>query len=222
MKKRYPILILLVLLLCFSACTGTPTVSETESSLTSTESSEANSSEETSSIAQEEMMKYYKYVAVIGVDGAGNFFRRTSTPEIDRIFADGAMTYNMLTSKPTISAQCWGSMLHGVTAAVHGLTNGIVEKVPFATDSKYPSFFRVIREHDEDAVLASFCHWNPINVGIVEDGIDVYKEGGIADEVLTDHICNYLAKNKPTALFVQFVKVTLPSVFGYPPTNTPQ
>ena len=208
MKKRTSLLLLLVLLLCFSACVSAPTVSETESSVPITESSEQESSEQTSSIPQEEeVMKYYKYVAVIGVDGAGNFFRQTDTPEIDRIFEHGAVTYDMLTSKPTISAQCWGSMLHGVTAAVHGLTNAIVEKTPFATDSKFPSFFRVIREHDADAVLASFCHWNPINVGIVEDGLDVYKEGGIADEVLTDHICSYLAKNKPTALFVQFDEV---------------
>ncbi|MBQ3860058.1 MAG: alkaline phosphatase family protein, partial [Clostridia bacterium] len=68
----------------------------------------------------------YKHVFVIGVDGAGSFFRETETPRLDEIFGNGAVSYDVLTSNPTISAQCWGSMLLGVTPEVHGLTNSIV------------------------------------------------------------------------------------------------
>ena len=58
----------------------------------------------------EEMNRYlYKRVVLIGVDGAGAFFRDTDTPCIDEIFENGAISYNVLTSNPTISAQCWGS-----------------------------------------------------------------------------------------------------------------
>lgn len=146
----------------------------------------------------------YKYVVVIGVDGAGSFFRNADTPNIDTIFANGATTYDCLTADPTISAQCWGSLLHGVTPSVHGLTNSVVSSTAYPSDSKYPSFFRVIRENDENAILASFCNWNPINVGIIENNIDAYKVGGISDSNLTDEIIKYLGSNNPTALFVQF------------------
>ena len=146
----------------------------------------------------------YKYVVVIGVDGAGAYFKDANTPNIDAIFANGALTYTCLTSDPTISAQCWGSLMHGVTASVHGLTNDIVSTTAFSNRSKFPSFFRVIRENDENAVLASFCNWNPINVGIVEDNIGVYKVGGISDARLTAEILSYLESNSPTAMFVQF------------------
>ncbi len=146
----------------------------------------------------------YKYVVIIGVDGAGAFFKDANTPNIDSIFANGAITYNCLTSDPTISAQCWGSLMHGVVPSAHGLTNSIVESKPYPTDSKYPSFFRVIRENDENAILASFCNWNPINIGIIENDIGVYKRGGISDSALTAEILAYLGENMPTALFVQF------------------
>ena len=148
--------------------------------------------------------KNYKYVVVIGVDGAGAFFQNTDTPNIDAIFENGAITYDCLTANPTISAQCWGSLLHGVVPSVHGLTNSIAGSTPYPTDSKFPSFFRVIRENDPNAILASFSHWKSINIGIVEDGIDVYKVGGLSDAALTAEIIKYLSDNIPTAMFVQF------------------
>ena len=146
----------------------------------------------------------YKHVVVIGVDGAGAFFKNADTPNLDKIFANGAVTYEMLTSNPTISAQCWGSMLHGVTANVHGLTNAVVENTPFPTDSPIPSVFRVIRNQMPNAKLGSLCNWNPINVGIVEDGLDVYKKGGMGDAAIINEAISYVQQEKPTFLFIQF------------------
>ena len=146
----------------------------------------------------------YQYVVVIGVDGAGAYFKDASTPNLDAIFANGAITYDCLTANPTISAQCWGSLMHGVIPSVHGLTNDSVSSNAYPSDSSYPSFFRVIRENDENAILASFAGWNPINIGIVENDIGVHKEGGMSDALLTEAILTYLAQNDPTAMFVQF------------------
>ena len=65
----------------------------------------------------------YAHVIVVGIDGAGSFIRDARTPNFDRIFADGAVTYKALASNPSISAECWGSMLLGVGPEVHKLTN---------------------------------------------------------------------------------------------------
>ena len=147
----------------------------------------------------------YKHVVIIGVDGAGAFFRNANTPNIDAIFENGAITYDCLAADPTISAECWGSLLHGVEPSAHGITNSIARKEPYPKDSKYPSFFRVIRENDKNAILAAFSHWNPINTGIIEKDIDVYKVGGLpSDSDLTTEIVKYLGENIPTALYVQF------------------
>ena len=151
-------------------------------------------------------MYTYKRVALIGVDGAGNFFQKTDTPNIDRIFAEGSVAYDTYTATPSISAECWGSMLHGVTPELHRLSNGIASSQPYDPESLFPSAFRIIRENDPDCELASFCNWNPINSGIIEEGLNVHKDTA-GDAELCDKICAYLAEHDPKFLFVQFDEV---------------
>ncbi len=148
-------------------------------------------------------MAIYKHVVILGVDGAGAFFRDTPTPNMDKIFENGATSYDVLTSIPTISAECWGSLLLGVTPEVHRLTNGIVSSMPYDVNSPFPSVFRIVRAAYPDAELASFCCWNPINHGIIENNLGVHKDTA-GDGELTEKILAYLDGHAPTLLFVQF------------------
>ena len=126
---------------------------------------------------------------------------------MDRIFKNGAVSRHTLTEYPSISAQCWGSMLHGVDCRRHGLTNTIAESgVPYPLDSPYPSVFRVIREAMPEAKLASFCDWGAINKGIVEDGIGVYKYQA-KDYELVEPAIDYINKNDFTFLYFHFDSV---------------
>ena len=145
----------------------------------------------------------YKHVVIVGVDGAGTFFQNADTPNLDRIFENGAVSYKALTSNPSISAQSWGSLFHGVIPSLHGLTNAVVEATPYPIDSPFPSFMRVVREQIPDATLGSLCKWNSINVGIVEDGLDIYKYGGVADALIIEKACEYVNESAPTVLFIQ-------------------
>ena len=144
----------------------------------------------------------YKHVVLVGIDGAGNFTKQANTPNIDRLFAEGAGTNMCLTSIPTISAECWGSMLIGVYPEVHKLTNGILSSTEYG-NVKHPTLFKLVRDARPDATLGSFCCWSPINSGIVERGIGVTLETG-ADPVLCGKICDYIKAEKPDFLFVQF------------------
>ncbi len=148
----------------------------------------------------------YEHVVVVGIDGAGAFIKDADTPYFDRIFKDGAVTYKALASRPTISAECWGSMLLGVAPEIHGLTNGVVGNKPYPTDSRFPSVFRRIREVMPDAELGSFCDWNSITYGIVENNLDVAHDTA-SDTELTPVICQYIREKKPTFLFVQMDSV---------------
>lgn len=151
-------------------------------------------------------MQNYNHVIVIGVDGAGAFIKDADTPNFDRIFADGAVTYTALASNPTISAECWGSMLLGVGPEVHKLTNGIVSSTPYPVDSAFPSLFRRIREVMPDAELGSYCDWNPITFGIVENNQNV-ASATARDTDLIPLICDYIREKKPTFLFTQLDSV---------------
>lgn len=149
---------------------------------------------------------HYKYVALIGVDGAGAYFKKTRTPNTDRIFRRGAKTYCALAASPTISGQCWGSMLHGVDPEKHGITNEIAATQPYDVNSPYPSIFKVIRNNYPDAVLASFCCWSAINRGIIENNLNVYMRSAYDDKLVTD-VLSYLDEAQPMMLFVHFESV---------------
>lgn len=152
------------------------------------------------------MSRKYSHVIVVGVDGAGSFIKDADTPNFDRIFAGGAVTYSALSSKPSISAECWGSMLLGVGPEIHKLTNGIVSSSPYPADSPFPSLFRRIKEIYPEAELGSYCDWNPITYGIVENNLGVSHDTANDDE-LTPIICDYIRTKKPDFLFIQFDSV---------------
>ena len=149
----------------------------------------------------------YKHVVIVGVDGAGAFFKDTPTPRIDEIFSGQATTYRSKTSFPTISAQCWTSMLHGVLPEFHGITNAIAEdrNIQYPVKSPYPSIFRVAREAHPDAKLASFVSWYAINNGIIEHNLDVEMgETKDVDPEIARMTVQYLSNNSPMLLFVHF------------------
>ena len=149
--------------------------------------------------------RIYKYCAVIGVDGMGNFNRQTATPNMDTIFENGAVTYFALSMDPTISAENWGAMLLGATPVVHKLTNGWISQNEY-TNKALPSVFTRLRNAYPDAYLASVVNWNPINHGIVEHDAGVDLATAENDEKLLPEILERVAK-KPLFLFVQFDNV---------------
>ena len=159
------------------------------------------------------MERKYSHVIVLGVDGAGGFFEKADTPCFDRIFADGSVTYRALTSNPTISAECWGSMLIGTSPVVHGLTNQNIGGY-HPLDGELPSVYARIRKEHPDAELGAFCCWDPIVGGIVEKELGVctrvrsdYKGRPtiyVVEDILVTEVGEYIKACKPEFLFVQF------------------
>ncbi len=146
----------------------------------------------------------YKSVVIIGIDGAGAFVDNADTPNMDRIFAENSfVSNNALAENQTSSAQNWMSILSGVAFEDHGIYNEIADVVERTSNEKYPTIFRTVRENKPDAKLASFCHWNSINIGIIENDVDVYKDTG-SDEEVCNKIVDYLGNNTPDVLFAQF------------------
>lgn len=197
LKFFYSILALILVLTIFSACSNVSDKKNEnqENSDMSTDVSNANES------INEDIERHYtyKHVILIGLDGAGRFFRDTDTPNIDRIFANGAVTYDMLTSNPSISAQSWGSMLTGVIPEIHHFNNiNIGEK----ENTTIPTVFRVVKEQKPESVVASFCNWGAINFGIVENNLDIYKESVSDDDAISAKAAEYIVENKPTLLFL--------------------
>ena len=149
----------------------------------------------------------YSHVVILGVDGAGAFFNQTDTPNIDRIFADGATTYSASAEIPTISAQNWGSMIHGVACDVHGFTNDIISASTIDSSYEYPSIFKVIKGCKPEANLCSVVKWGPINYGLVEWDIGVHMYDCENDLEVTEMTERMIKDFYPEFLFVQFDEV---------------
>ena len=147
----------------------------------------------------------YDSVVIVGVDGAGAFYKKTDTPNFDRIFKNGAVSDRVLTANPTISAQCWGSLMTGVKPVYHQFTNDRVSE-PNKGSEKYPTIFQLMYNADPNAKLAAFCNWSPIATGIIEQKLPV-KKGFGEDDKITEQVLDYLDKQQPKLMFVQFDSV---------------
>ncbi len=148
----------------------------------------------------------YEHVFIIGVDGAGRFFRDADTPNFDRIFKDGAVDYTARAETVTVSAQNWGAILTGVSYMQHKLTNSSTE--PRKSDTQYPTIFTYARKAMPNAELASYLNWNVINEGIIETDLGVKEDTTNDDGELTDMICKYFEDGgAPALFFVQYDSV---------------
>ena len=157
----------------------------------------------------------YKSVVVIGIDGGGGLFNNGDavTPQFASFFsAQSAIGFNYTCETPSISAQNWGSYLHGVSPDKLEVTNLKISVERF-TDRKYPSVFQIIHNADPSRTLASVCAWSPINYGLIETTAGVYKDADLRfnglhydDPVVRDRVCTYLdgLAEKPALLFVHF------------------
>ena len=193
-------LVLTLTVLLMIGCAET-TIDEPETEPTETADT-ATETEPTAKPAEERYI--YKHVVLIGVDGAGTYFRNTDTPRIDEIFADSLVTYDMITSNPSISAQSWGAMLTGCTPEIHGFTNANLYSGPHSLDSDAPTVFKTIRDLIPDAKLGSFCTWDALNIGLVEDEIGVTKKTIFDDEQTAQNAVDFILAEKPLFTFVDF------------------
>lgn len=162
-------------------------------------------------------MADYKHVVVIGVDGAGSFFRDTDIPNIREIFADGAVTYDMRVTAPTSSCPSWMSCLHGVNPEHHGLIeNHFVEYFTYpSSEFRFPSFLRVYKEANPDAEVVALYNWIGIK-GIIENDAGIVQMHMGDDRIAEYLTVEYLPRKKPDLLYVHFGRTdSMGHAYGY-------
>ncbi len=138
----------------------------------------------------------YKRVVIIGVDGVGDYFSQTYTPNYDLMFSNkvvngtqinASITYRGVAVYPTISCENWMSMFHGVRPYYHGFlfrdTNQRVENGEHTDEKKYPSFMsEYLKQYPEGNIL-SVCTWRGVNNGIIEDNERITKYNSYPEDV---------------------------------------
>ena len=105
----------------------------------------------------------YKHVIIVGIDGMGAYHKNANTPNMDRIFADYALTDVAETYDPVASGPCWLSMFTGVDPKVMRVTKNpeyAPEKWYTQAVEKYPTLFELIHtQYPETSTVASISRW---------------------------------------------------------------
>ena len=103
MKRLISLLLLATLILSLAACGKEPsgTAEDTTDCIMPTPSTD-------------DEPFVYEHVIIVGIDGMGAFNVKADTPNLDRIFADGALTNVGKTISPTATAACWLSSFTGI------------------------------------------------------------------------------------------------------------
>ena len=154
----------------------------------------------------EENHALYDRVILFALDAAGTSIEKADTPNFDRIFGDGCISYETKATVPTKSAQGWGSMFYGVPGPVHGTDNTTAEYA-HKNNELYPSIFKLVRDAYPKARVAAFSNWHAITWGLIEwndNGIDRYPAKQITPTMaqVYKQLDSYLAKRKPRLLMI--------------------
>ena len=159
----------------------------------------------------EEDLSMAKRVIILGIDGAGRFVQEADAPHLHALLQAGAYSYDAQTVFPSISAECWGSLLYGVSPDQHGLDNdraihGQIRRafLCITIQAGPPAM--------PDAPLSRSGCWEPINTGIIENTINVHMESK-PDPELTEAIVDYIHERPDFKLM--FIQLDHPDGAGH-------
>ena len=147
-------------------------------------------------------IKPSKSAFIIGIDGAGTLPQIVETPGIHKVINNGIYSYEGETVSPTMSAECWTSLLYGVYPEQHGIST-FKRNHRLTINDPYPSIFRALHEYNASAIMASFCNWDFINDVIVEDGIGVMKFTDAKEKNLLYLFKTFMKNYSPSLVFIQ-------------------
>lgn len=110
---------------------------------------------------------YAQKVVVIGLDGfSTEGFKTAKHPNIDRLFAGGALSLNTRPVMPSVTMPNWTSHLTGSGPEEHGVTSNKWtfeqhELMPTDVDQDgyYPSIFKVLKEQIPKIQTAYYYNW---------------------------------------------------------------
>jgi len=179
-------------------------------------------------VAQAAKIQPYKHVIVLTTDGGGNpwdpkgmyyakddktiptwtedkaiLAKRKNTYTIDLFKNKFAMSTDAEAVRPTISAQNYSSMIHGIPWGdmdeSYKMTNTSAGSEYFndfgKEQAKYPSVFKVLQKAAPNQNMAAFSEWAPFLNGIMEPDAAIEKQHSGAFKSFDD-VANYVGSDQ--------------------------
>ncbi|MDR2981014.1 MAG: alkaline phosphatase family protein [Puniceicoccales bacterium] len=198
----------------------------------------ANADEKSSKSQSEGGAFNGRRVLILGLDGLRRdslelALKNGDVPNMAKIAANGTRYWGMEaggdlkgpTKQPTVSGPGWSTIVTGVFANKHGVTDNSFKNAHY---DKYPHFFKYAREANPKTYLVSVCTWHPVNTKILlgtgDNLADIChcsrpaQKGEDPDIDTRDKTVEALTKQNPDAVFVHFNNPdTTGHAYGYGP-----
>ncbi|MHC5539912.1 alkaline phosphatase [Singulisphaera rosea] len=150
-----------------------------------------------------------EHFVVIGIDGLSTEgVRRTKTPVLQRMMAEGAWTLHARGVMPTSSSPNWASMIMGAGPEQHGVLSNDwkpgdkqVEPTEVGTGGIFPTIFGQLRQQKPSSKIACFHDWDDFGRLVERNVCDklVHPKGPVET---TNQAIAYLKDQKPNFLFI--------------------
>ncbi|WP_430972168.1 alkaline phosphatase family protein [Sunxiuqinia rutila] len=143
-------------------------------------------------------------VLIIGIDGCRpDGLLAAKTPNLDKIWENGAYSFSAQTDPISSSGICWTAMLTGVWHEKH---NVLTNEYKDPNIGEYPHFYRRVKEQKPDLKLYSIVNWSPIHKILQKGDADIVNYL-LSDEKVTQRVVDLLQNDNPDAVFVQLDEV---------------
>ncbi|MCM4170694.1 DUF4983 domain-containing protein [Arenibacter sp. TNZ] len=143
-----------------------------------------------------------KKVLIIGIDGCRpDGITAANTPNLDALMANGTYSLDARNTGITSSGPGWSSMFTGVWQDKHKVVDNSFSGSDF---TRYPHFFKYIKETYPEGRTVSVSQWHPINDQISQGSVDITRNTEDSSVDVKNKAVAELGVEDLTALFVHF------------------
>lgn len=143
-------------------------------------------------------------VLIIGIDGTRpDALLAAKTPNLDKLWQNGAYTFKAKTDDLSWSGVCWTSMLTGVWKEKHNVYGNGYEN---PNTEEYPHFFNLARQQQPNLRTYSIINWSPIHNILKETDATVMTHK-LTDGLVTKSVTSALKNEDVDAMFVHLDNV---------------
>lgn len=143
-------------------------------------------------------------VLILGIDGCRpDALLEAKTPNLDKLWQNGAYTFKAKTDDLSWSGVCWTSMLTGVWKEKHKVYGNGYEN---PNVKEYPHFFNLAKQQDPDLRTYSIVNWSPVHNILQENDATVMKHK-LTDGLVTKSVSSTLKNEAVDVMFVHLDNV---------------
>lgn len=143
-------------------------------------------------------------VLIIGIDGTRpDALLAAKTPELDKLWKNGAYSFSAHTDPLSWSGVCWTGMLTGVWKEKHKVYSNAYENPNI---KEYPHFFRLAKQQKPHLKTYSIVNWSPIHK-ILQKNDATVAASPLTDAAVTRQVVKTLKHKEVDVLFVHLDNV---------------